>query len=58
MSRPFSKASRKASFDRQTIPGPQQGRKVFTLQTLPAVEEDDVYAQLAKKKQVLIYMQD
>jgi hypothetical protein len=24
--------------------GPQQGRKVFTLQTLPAVEKDDRYA--------------
>ena len=29
--------------------GPQQGRKVFTLQTLPAVEEDDRYAQVAKE---------
>ncbi|MCP4270645.1 MAG: IS91 family transposase [Gammaproteobacteria bacterium] len=28
--------------------GPQQGRKVFTLQTLPSVEEDDRYAQLSK----------
>jgi hypothetical protein len=28
--------------------GPQQGRKVFTLQTLPAVEVDDRYAQVAK----------
>lgn len=28
--------------------GPQQGRKVFTLQTLPAVEEDDRYVQVAK----------
>jgi hypothetical protein len=27
--------------------GPQQGRKVFTLQTLPAVVEDDRYAQVA-----------
>ncbi len=29
--------------------GPQQGRKVFTLQTLPSVEEDDRYAQVAKE---------
>ncbi|MCP4494354.1 MAG: IS91 family transposase, partial [Gammaproteobacteria bacterium] len=29
--------------------GPQQGRKVFTLQTLPAVEEDERYAQVAKE---------
>ncbi len=29
--------------------GPQQGRKVFTLQTLPDVEEDDRYAQVAKE---------
>ena len=29
--------------------GPQQGRKVFTLQTLPAVEEDDRYVQVAKE---------
>ena len=29
--------------------GPQQGRKVFTLQTLPGVEEDDRYAQVAKE---------
>jgi hypothetical protein len=29
--------------------GPQQGRKVFTLQTLPAIEEDDRYAQVAKE---------
>jgi len=29
--------------------GPQQGRKVFTLQTLPTVEEDDRYAQVAKE---------
>jgi hypothetical protein len=29
--------------------GPQQGRKVFTLQTLPAVEADDRYAQVAKE---------
>jgi hypothetical protein len=29
--------------------GPQQGRKVFTLQTLPAVEADDRYAQIAKE---------
>jgi hypothetical protein len=29
--------------------GPQLGRKVFTLQTLPAVEEDDRYAQVAKE---------
>ena len=29
--------------------GPQQGRKVFTLQTLRAVEEDDRYAQVAKE---------
>ena len=28
---------------------PQQGRKVFTLQTLPAVVEDDRYAQVAKE---------
>jgi hypothetical protein len=27
--------------------GPQQGRKVFTLQTLPAAVEDDRYAQVA-----------
>lgn len=27
--------------------GPQQGRKVFTLQTIPAWEEDDRFAQLA-----------
>tara|TARA_B110000114_G_scaffold98768_1_gene103994 strand:- start:7 stop:528 length:522 start_codon:yes stop_codon:yes gene_type:complete len=29
--------------------GPQQGRKVFTLQTLPAVEADDRCAQVAKE---------
>ena len=29
--------------------GPQQGRKVFTLQTLPVAEEDDRYAQVAKE---------
>jgi hypothetical protein len=29
--------------------GPQQGRKVFTLQTLPAVEKDDRFAQVAKE---------
>ncbi len=29
--------------------GPQQGCKVFTLQTLPAVEEDDRYGQVAKE---------
>ncbi len=29
--------------------GPQQGRKVFTLQTLPAVEEDDRSGQVAKE---------
>ncbi len=29
--------------------GPQQGRKVFTLQTLPAVEEDERYTQVAKE---------
>jgi ribosomal protein S27E len=29
--------------------GPQQGRKVYTLQTLPAVEADDRYAQVAKE---------
>jgi hypothetical protein len=29
--------------------GPQQGRKVFTLQTLLAVEKDDQYAQVAKE---------
>jgi len=28
---------------------PQQGRKVFTLQTLPVVEEDDRYVQVAKE---------
>jgi hypothetical protein len=28
---------------------PQQGRKVFTLQTLPAIVEDDRYAQVAKE---------
>jgi hypothetical protein len=28
--------------------GPQQGRKVFTLQTIPAWEEDDRFAQVAK----------
>jgi hypothetical protein len=28
--------------------GPQQGRKVFTLQTMPVVEEDDRFAQVAK----------
>jgi hypothetical protein len=28
--------------------GPQQGRKVFALQTLPSIEEDDRYAQVAK----------
>ncbi len=28
--------------------GPQQGRKVFTLQTLPVVEEDDRYAQVSR----------
>jgi hypothetical protein len=27
---------------------PQQGRKVFTLQTIPAWEEDDRFAQVAK----------
>jgi hypothetical protein len=29
--------------------GPQQGRKLLTLQTLPAVEADDRYAQVAKE---------
>jgi hypothetical protein len=29
--------------------GPQQGRKVFILQTLSAVEKDDRYAQVAKE---------
>jgi hypothetical protein len=29
--------------------GPQQGRKVLTLQTLPAVEADDRYAQVTKE---------
>ena len=29
--------------------GPQQGRKVFTLQTLPSREEDDRFAQVAKE---------
>jgi hypothetical protein len=29
--------------------GPQQGRKVFTLQTLSALEKDDRYAQVAKE---------
>ncbi len=29
--------------------GPQKGRKVFTLQTLPVVEEDDRYVQVAKE---------
>ncbi len=28
--------------------GPQQGRKVFTLQTMPAWEEDDRFGQVAK----------
>jgi hypothetical protein len=28
--------------------GPQQGRKVFTLQTIPAWEENDRFAQVAK----------
>jgi hypothetical protein len=28
--------------------GPQQGRKVFMLQTIPAWEEDDRFAQVAK----------
>jgi hypothetical protein len=35
--------------------GPQQGRKVFTLQTLPAVEEDDRYAQVAKEAEVSLH---
>lgn len=29
--------------------GPQQGRKVFTLQTIPAWEEDDRFGQVAKE---------
>ena len=29
--------------------GPQQGRKVFTLQTIPAWEEDDRFTQVAKE---------
>ena len=29
--------------------GPQQGRKVFTLQTLPSWEEDDRFSQVAKE---------
>ena len=29
--------------------GSQQGRKVFTLQTLPAIEQDERYAQVAKE---------
>jgi hypothetical protein len=29
--------------------GPQQGRKVFTLQTLPSREDDDRFAQVAKQ---------
>jgi hypothetical protein len=28
--------------------GPQQGRKVFTLQTIPSWEDDDRFAQVAK----------
>lgn len=28
--------------------GPQQGRKVFTLQTIPAWEDDDRFSQVAK----------
>ena len=28
--------------------GPQQGRKVFTLQAIPAWEDDDRFAQVAK----------
>ena len=30
--------------------GPQQGRKVFTLQAIPAWEEDDRFAQVASSK--------
>jgi hypothetical protein len=33
----------------QIAVGPQQGRQVLTLQTLPAVEADDRYAQVAKE---------
>lgn len=35
--------------------GPQQGRKVFTLQTLPAVEEDERYAQVAKEAGFILH---
>jgi hypothetical protein len=33
--------------------GPQQGRKVFTLQTIPAWEDDDRFAQVAKESGLL-----
>jgi hypothetical protein len=36
-------------YSTQISVGLQQGRKVFTLQTLPAVEEDDRYVQVAKE---------
>jgi hypothetical protein len=32
---------------------PQQGRKVFTLQTIPASEDDDRFAQVAKESGLL-----
>ncbi len=35
--------------------GPQQGRKVFTLQTLPACDSDDRFLLLQKKKMLNLY---
>ncbi len=35
--------------------GPQQGRKVFTLQTIPAWDEDDRFAQVAKESGISLH---
>jgi hypothetical protein len=37
-----------ASVTYRIATGPQQGRKVFTLQTIPSWEDDDRFAQVAK----------
>jgi hypothetical protein len=45
----------KCSVNYRIAVGPQQGRKVLTLQTLPAVEADDRYAQVAKEAGVCLH---
>jgi hypothetical protein len=37
----------------RVVIGPQQSRKVFTLQTIPAWEDDDRFAQVAKASGLL-----